>query len=161
MRSCPRSSAIATKSSANSCIEYIAGSMGREDRPCPCNSTRTGRKRSRDALGVLAQDVDGEELARHNAAERLGIAIAAEQDERRIQGDRRDRVRGHRARPALDHRGHDGDAGREVSHDPAELVRIDGHRLRSTPSLTAEYTGPNMPSQTPGAPLGPGGATAL
>ena len=79
-------------------------------------------------LVVVAQDVDGEMIGGVEIAEAVGLAVEAEQHQRRVERDRAEGTGGEPAGPAVGSGGgDDSDAGGETAQRVAEGSAVDRH----------------------------------
>src|SRR5262249_50257008 len=87
-------------------------------------------------LLLAPEDVDGEPPSRPEIGVGRGGVVDANEDERRIQGDGRERAGGQARRAAVPIAGrHDRDAGREAAQRGAELGRGERHQTRVEPTM--------------------------
>src|ERR1051325_94630 len=87
-----------------------------------------GREPARNLLLAFAQKIYREAIFHFEAGIASRFFINADQNQRRIEGERHESVGGESVgRAGLVDRGDDCDACGEVTHDAAQLLRIDGH----------------------------------
>ena len=85
-----------------------------------------GGEAPRQVLLAGGEDVDAEAAGALDLRQRARAVVEADEHEHGVERQRRDRVGRHPLRAAGRVDGHDRDAGREVAHDGAEALGLDG-----------------------------------
>ena len=114
------------------------GPGSREGRGHRAHPFELRRSLPRQASGQLLppgrQEVDGEGAPRLDGRQGVGALVDADEDQRRIEGDRAERTHGQPPHlPVVAQCGDHGDAGGEAGHEIPEQRRVDRHGLTLGP----------------------------